>query len=647
MKKAAWTLAALAFLGGCQAAGAGPSTAQLVVDGAYADHAVVQRGANVEITGEAGPGAVITASLAGQTVETQAGSDGGWSVSFAPLKAGGPYDLSVSDGTTTYTAEDILVGDVLLCSGQSNMEYPVYRALNPDSAISESADEGLRLLTVPQETALSPQSQLLAGASWAPASPENVRDFSAVCYFIGERLRTERGVPIGLIDSSWGGSQIEAWLPQARLQAAGGFDESLATLDLYREEPVAAMKAYGAVWESWWKDEHESAPWKAELDLSTWKRAPEEFGDWKAYGDAEIENHLGRLWFSRRFELTEEQATGPATISLGLFDDSDAVWINGEFIGSTSSWTDQRVYTVDPGVLKAGQNTILINVLNNYGPGGMMGPGEVMRLEPQSGKPVPLGSGWSYKAVMQPDDGGPRPPWESVTGYTTIGNAMIAPLHGTAVSAAIWYQGESNTGRADAYEGLLGQLIAGWRSNFGADLPVVVVQLPGYGAMPELPSESGWAGVQDAQRRVALADPLTGLVTTMDVGHRTDIHPPDKLTVAMRAVDVLDGLSGASDASTTGYSPVTAERDGGSIRIDLPEGDYTSISGDRVVSVSVCDEAGRCNWADARLDGRTLVATVPEGFEPATIRHCWGDAPICNLYADDMIPVTPFKLDVR
>ena len=647
MRQAARTLAALALLGGCQAAGAGPSAAQLLVDGAYTDHAVVQRGAHLQIAGKADPGAAITASLAGQTVETRAGPDGAWSVSFDPLQAGGPYELSISDATTRYTAEDILVGDVLLCSGQSNMEYPVYRALNPDSAISESADDSLRLLTVPQETALSPQSQLPEEASWAPASPENVRDFSAVCYFMGERLRAERGIPIGLIDSSWGGSQIEAWLPQARLEAAGGFDESLATLDLYREDPDAAMKAYGAVWERWWTAEHESAPWEAKLDLSSWKRVPEQFADWKAYGDADIETHLGRLWFARRFDLTEEQAAGPATISLGLFDDSDAVWINGEFIGSTSSWTDHRVYPVDPGVLKAGENTILINVLNSYGPGGMMGPGEVMQLEPEAGEAVPLGSGWSYKAVMQADDGGPRPPWESVTGYTTIGNAMIAPLHGTPMSAAIWYQGESNTGRADAYEGLLDQLIAGWRSNFGSDLPVLVVQLPGYGAMPELPSESGWAGVQDAQRRVALADPLTGLVTTMDVGHRTDIHPPDKLTVAMRAVDVLDGLSGASDASTTGYSPVTAVRDGGSIKIDLPEGDYTSISSDRVISVSVCNAAGQCDWADARLDGRTLVATVPEGIEPATIRHCWGDAPICNLYADGIIPVTPFQLDVR
>lgn len=647
MKQAARTLAALALLGGCGAAVAGPAAAQLTVEGTYTDHAVVQRGANLQIAGKADPGVVVTATLAGQTAETSAGSDGGWSVSFDPLQAGGPHDLSVSDGAATYIAEDILVGDVLLCSGQSNMEYPVYRALNPDSAIAESADKGLRLLTVPQETALSPQSQLPEGADWAPASPENVRDFSAVCYFMGRRLRTERDVPIGLIDSSWGGSQIEAWLPQAQLQAAGGFDQSLAALDLYREDPDAAMKTFGAVWESWWKAEHGAAPWEAELDLSGWKRAPDEFADWKAYGDIEIEEHLGRLWFARDFDLTEEQAAGPGTVSLGLFDDSDAVWINGEFIGSTSSWTDRRVYSVDADALKAGENTILINVLNTYGPGGMMGPGDVMRLEPEAGDVVPLGSGWSYRAVVQADDGGPRPPWESVTGYTTIGNAMIAPLEGMPLSAAIWYQGESNTGRADAYEGLLNQLIAGWRSNFGADLPVVVIQLPGYGSMSALPTESGWAGVQDAQRLVALADPLTGLVTTMDVGHRTDIHPPDKLTIAMRAVDVLDGLAGASDAHTTGYSPVTAVRDGGSIRIDLPDGNYKSISSDRVISVSVCGASSECQWADARLDGRTLVAAIPEGTEPVTIRHCWGDAPICNLYTDDMIPVTPFKLDVR
>lgn len=646
MKLVAKAITAVALLGACATTEARPSYAELQVHGAMSDHAVVQRGARIPVSGTATPGAMISASLAGQTVEVTADAGGAWTVGFAPLDAGGPYRLTVSDGQADYAAEDILVGDVLLCSGQSNMEYPVYRALNPDSAISESADDGLRLLTVEKATALVPQEELPDGSAWAAASRENVRDFSAVCYFLGERLRKERGVPIGLIDSSWGGSQIEAWLPEERLNAAGGFSDRLATLELYRTDPAAAMKAYGAVWEDWWTPEHGSAPWAAELDLSDWKSVPAEFGDWKAYGDPEIADHLGRLWFARTFELTEAQAAAAATISLGLFDDSDAVWINGNFIGSTSSWSDQRVYAVDPGVLQAGENTVLINVLNTYGPGGMMGPGEVMQLETSSGETVPLGTGWSYQAVMQTDDGGPRPPWESVTGYTTIGNAMIAPLEGTPMSAAVWYQGESNAGRADAYEGLLKELIADWRASFGPDLPVVVVQLPGYGAMPETPSQSGWAGLQDAQRRMALADPLTGLVTTMDVGHRTDIHPPDKLTVAMRAADVLSSL-GAGEAAADGYSPETATRQGGDIVIDLPAADYKTVSSARVIAVSVCDAGGMCEWADARLSGSALVVSPPATVEPTEVRFCWADAPICNLFADGDVPVTPFRLAVE
>ncbi|MEQ9316595.1 MAG: sialate O-acetylesterase [Henriciella sp.] len=646
MKPVARVIAAAAILGACATAQVSPSHAELQVHGAISDHAVVQRGAGIPVSGTAAPGAQISASLAGQSVDVTADSDGAWTVEFDALDAGGPYQLTVSDGRADYTAEDILVGDVLLCSGQSNMEYPVYRALNPDSAISESADEQFRLLTVEKATALAPQEELPDGSAWAAASPEIVRDFSAVCYFLGERLRKERGVPIGLIDSSWGGSQIEAWIPEERLNALGGFSDRLATLELYRTDPAAAMKAYGAVWEDWWTAEHASSPWEAELDLSGWRPAPDEFGDWKAYGDPEIADHLGRLWFARSFELSEAQADGEATISLGLFDDSDAVWINGNFIGSTSSWTDQRVYAVDPGVLQAGENTVLINVLNTYGPGGMMGPVEVMQLETASGETVPLGSGWSYKAVMQPDDGGPRPPWESVTGYTTIGNAMIAPLKGTPMSAAAWYQGESNAGRAEAYEGLLNELIADWRASFGPDLPVIVVQLPGYGAMPETPAQSGWADLQDAQRRVALADPLTGLVTTMDVGHRTDIHPPDKLTVAMRAADVLSAL-GAGGAVADGYSPERATRQGGDIVIDLPAADYKTVSSARVIAVSVCDAGGTCEWADAKLSGNALLVTPPATLEPAEVRFCWADAPICNLFADEDVPVTPFRLAVE
>ena len=406
------------------------------------------------------------------------------------------------------------------------------------------------------------------------------------------------------------------------------------------------MKAYGEVWENWWRSEHGSAPWEAKLDLSDWKSVPEPLDAWTNYGDAEIANHLGRLWFARQFDLTEAQANGPATISLGLFDDSDAVWINGEFIGSTSSWSEQRVYAVDEGVLKPGENTILINVLNTYGPGGMMGPSDAMRLEPVTGDVVPLGSDWFYRAVIQSDGGGPRPPWEAVTGYTTIDNAMMAPLHGMPLSAAIWYQGESNAGRADAYEGLLTELIGSWRDSFGEELPVIVVQLPGYGSLPTEPTVSGWAALQDAQRRVAIEDPLTGLVTTMDIGHRTDIHPPDKLTVAMRAVDVLDGLLGVTGNETDGYTPRSAVLTDAEIIVQLPPGAYKVVSSDRVISMEVCDDQGICEWADAALADGRLVISVPENLRPHLVRFCWADAPICNLYSNDDVPVTPFELPV-
>ena len=406
------------------------------------------------------------------------------------------------------------------------------------------------------------------------------------------------------------------------------------------------MKAYGEVWENWWRSEHGSAPWEAKLDLSDWKSVPEPLDAWTNYGDAEIANHLGRLWFARQFDLTEAQANGPATISLGLFDDSDAVWINGEFIGSTSSWSEQRVYAVDEGVLKPGENTILINVLNTYGPGGMMGPSDAMRLEPVTGDVVPLGSDWFYRAVIQSDGGGPRPPWEAVTGYTTIDNAMMAPLHGMPLSAAIWYQGESNAGRADAYEGLLTELIGSWRDSFGEELPVIVVQLPGYGSLPTEPTVSGWAALQDAQRRVAIEDPLTGLVTTMDIGHRTDIHPPDKLTVAMRAVDVLDGLLGVTGNETDGYTPRSAVLTDAEIIVQLLPGAYKVVSSDRVISMEVCDDQGICEWADAAIEGDRLIVSLPERHTPDRVRFCWADAPICNLYSNDDVPVTPFELPV-
>ena len=624
-----------------------PAFSEPVLAGPVMNAAVIQRESPIALHGSAMPGAEVSIDIAGIAASTRADSTGAWHVTLPAMPAGGPYTLSVKDSSGISTYEDILIGDVILCSGQSNMEFPVYRALNPDRVIEAATNPELRLMTVPQVTSITPLKTLPEGTVWEGATPETVRDFSAVCYLSGKALQEDRDVPVGLIDASWGGSQIEAWLSADDLEHVGGFSAQLHQLSLYASDKHAAMMAYGEEWERWWRAAYEGdTTWTGSGEGAGWKAAPAEMGDWQTYDDPDMKDHLGRVWFSRSFTLSKTQARKEGTLSLGLFDDTDATWINGHFLGSTSSWTDNRTYDVPASFLKAGKNTIIVNVRNTYGPGGMMGPADVVNLQLGSGDVLPLGTDWSYRVVSEDKPGGPQPPWESVSGYTTTHNAMTAPLAGYPLAGAIWYQGESNTDRSGQYQALLTQLIARWRQDFGAELPVVVVQLPGYGDMPDKAGPSGWSDVREAERQVALDDALTGLAVTIDAGDRTDIHPPNKQLVAERVTAVFNVLSGQQQGFADGIAPSRATRGEGTITLEMPTSELKVIGSDQPIAFQTCDASGDCEWAEANLNGKTISVAIPANMEPAEVRYCWGDAPLCNLFSDTDVPVAPFSLDV-
>ena len=630
------------------AALAAPAFAVPTLNGPIADSAVLQRGTDIPLSGKAAPGSAVTIGVADTEVSTNADATGTWQATLPAMPAGGPYRLAVRDSEGTSTYDNLLIGDVILCSGQSNMEYPVYRALNPDRAIADSDNSQVRLLTIPHVADIRTQDKLPAGTKWDVAGPDAVRDFSAVCYFTGLALQQENDVPVGLIDSSWGGSQIEAWLSADDLGDIGGFTEQLSQLALYARDPRAAMMAYGRHWEAWWRSvDKDQAPWTSDATGPGWKAAPDVMDDWKTYGDPEAETHLGRVWYGKTFSLSVKQAGMDGSLSLGLFDDTDATWINGHFLGSTSSWTDARTYQVPAAFLKPGKNTIIVNVLNTYGKGGMLGPNDAVALNLSSGQSLPLGTDWTYRVVSEDRPGGPQLPWESVRGYTTIHNAMIAPLAGFPLHAAIWYQGESNADRGMQYQALLEQLVKSWRTYFGADLPVVIVQLPGYDGMPDRPGPSGWSDIREAQRRVAVNDPKTGLAVTIDAGDRTDIHPPNKQLVVQRILPVLAILTGQGDGVEDGIVPLRAVRDGGRISLEMPTGHLKTIGSARPIAFEICGESGACEWADATLDGAMIDLGVPSQATPSEVRYCWGDAPICNLFSGDDVPVSPFRMGLE
>ncbi|HEX6259301.1 MAG TPA: beta galactosidase jelly roll domain-containing protein, partial [Woeseiaceae bacterium] len=384
-------------------------------------------------------------------------------------------------------------------------------------------------------------------------------------------------------------------------------------------------------------------------EVSGWLTAPA-MRDWKTFGDPAVANHDGMVWYRISFELSQDQALQDALLELGGIDEVDVTWINGRFIGSRFGWGSERTYEVPSGVLQPGRNFLAVNVLSTWDSGGMLGPEDSVRLQFADGDSRPLTEGWEYRQVPLEFGLPPRAPWESIGGLTGLFNAMIAPLQGLRLTGALWYQGETNAGDPAPYAGLLTALIEDWRRRFGGSLKFLVVQLPNFGARPSGPSESGWAAIRDAQRRVARADADTGLIVTVDAGDNFDLHPANKQVVARRAAEVASTMIFGERGIVDGLSPSRAVRRNEEIVIDFDlAGDSLRVVGDdRPIAFEVCtNDQPSCRYAEARLqDNRIYLAGV--GLQDATrVRHCWADAPICNLYGASGLPVGSFEIAIE
>lgn len=391
------------------------------------------------------------------------------------------------------------------------------------------------MLTVPNNNRAAPTETLPTSVEWEIASPETVGDWSATCYYFTRELQSHVDVPLGLLHSSWGGTSITAWMGPDALASAGGYEEGLALLRQYADDPGAAQKTFGERWESEWHEavsDTAEVPWQPSTGAE-WPSAPEGLGDWKSWDVPGFSGFNGAVWFRATVALTAEQAERDAVLSLGRIDAVDQTWINGEVVGNTFGWGTPRTYTIPARHLQPGENVVVVNVLNTYGQGGMLPAPPSRALLTGAGEPRPLAN-WRYQKG-RPDFGlPPRTPWEPIAGRSTLHNAMVAPLHDYGLRGVVWQQGESDTDMGHRYFDHLQALKAQWRNQFGADLPVLIVQLANYGPQPAAPTESGWAEVRDAQRRVVEDDSNAGLVVTVDVGSPDDIHSANKQAVGRR-----------------------------------------------------------------------------------------------------------------
>jgi sialate O-acetylesterase len=611
----------------------------------FSDHAVLQRGGPIAVWGTAEAGEQVTVTLGGASRTATAGGDRAWRVEFAAMAAGGPYRLEAAGrGGARATAEDILIGDVWLCSGQSNMEFPVGRALNGEAEAAAADDPLLRVLTVPKKTAVTPAAGFGGSVSWAPASPQSVRDFSAACYFMVRELRASEKVPIGAIAASWGGTAIRSWMDEASGRAVGGEDAAL--LALYRRDPAAANRRFGERWQAWWRARSPLEPWRDPAGLA-WKPMPR-IGYWEGWGDPAFAAFNGMMWARKTFTLSRDEAARAATLSLGVVDEIEQTWVNGVPVGNTFGWEVARDYPLPEGLLREGENVVLVNMYDGYGAGGFQGPAEALKLGFAGGGAEPLGEGWEYAVAPAGLGEPPRPPWDLAAGLSLIHNGMIAPLGPFGFKGVAWYQGETDGGMPAGYAEKLRAMMAGWRRQFGApELPFLVVSLANFGAPPTAPRASGWAEVREAQRRVTAGDERSALVVAVDLGDRLDIHPANKQEVARRLARAARAVAyGAQEPA--GPRAVRARRSEGEIVVEFAglTGALRSWSGSSVIGVELCGATQEsCRYALAAAEGSRLL--VADDRKPATrVRYAWADSPVVNLYDEAPLPPGPFELPI-
>jgi sialate O-acetylesterase len=634
---------------------AGVVTAQAqqpLMDALFVDHAVLQRDRPIDVFGHAAAGEAVNVTLGAANATARADAQGRWLVQLPALPAGGPLTLTAQAGSRTQQVSDVLVGDVWLCSGQSNMEWPVRNTHDAWNEAALSANPRIRHVTIPRVISAGPREGFDAPLEWKLAAPGNTEHFSSVCYYFARELQKTVDVPQGLINASWGGSRIEPWMSDGALRQQQGYLPALELLGEYRVNKPVAYWHWGEAWQKWWSSQAATGgrhPW-VPGSAGEWKTAPADLGHWETWGAPELARLDGMVWFRARVKLTAAQARQKAQLSLGLADDVDVTWLNGRAVGTTPG-LEPRLYELPAKLLKAGDNVVVMNVRDYWGNGGLYGPAADRALVLADGTRVPV-TGWEYQ-VAPSNLWPPSAPWETLNGVSVMYNAMIAPLGRYGLRGIAWYQGEANGSLEDAkkYEPLLLGLMNDWRRQFGAPLPWLVVQLASWNKLATTPVDSGWARLRDAQRRAVAADGNAGLAITIDIGDRIDIHPMNKQDVGRRLARAARHVVFGEKLSASGAQPKSAARvaEGVLVTLDRSDGDLLVIGSKDPAGFELCGATQEtCRFVRAELQGKSEVLLTDAAAASATrVRFCWADSPLCNLFDTVGLPVGPFEINVN
>lgn len=624
------------------ASGDGQGEPRPFVSPVFGDHMVLQRGQPNRIWGWTEPGAEVRVTVGDRRAAGVAEADGRWEVRIDPPAAGGPYRVRI-EGPQTVELQDVLVGDVWLCGGQSNMEFGLAGALNGAEEVERADHPHIRLFRVPQRTTYTEAE--VAEGTWRVCSPATAGGFSAVGYYFGRRLHAELGVPIGLIQAAVGGSPVESWMSVDALQQFPEFAPMLTEIARLRERGGVQ---YGNFIMHWY-DEYDRG-----LEGDTWAAPELDDSDWSdvtipgAFAALGVPDTPAVAWFRRTVELPDPLPAGTARIQLGVVEKMDTTTINGQWVGASSWVENPRNYAIREGVLRPGRNLITIRVFKVEPDGGFRSPAEEIRLVLGDGTVIPLAGTW--KGKLSVDARPPHPLPLAFENYPTMPavlyNGMLAPLAPFALTGAIWYQGEANFQRAFQYRRLLPAMIADWRARFAqGDFPFYIVSLPVFMAHREQPGDDMWAELREAQALTAQTVLNSGLAVTVDKGDAEDLHPADKLPVGERLALLALHSTYRRDVAASGPTFAFFDRLPGALRIHFSHTDGGLMVRGAAPEFAIAGADRAWHAAEARVEGHTVVVSSPQVPEPVAVRYAWQANPRATLFNGAGLPAAPFRTD--
>lgn len=624
----------------------GALQAQLKLPALFSDGMVLQQKSNVPVWGWAAPGKSIsvTGSWNNLKLQTISAIDGKWLINLPTPVAGGPFNVVIK-ADESIMLQNVLIGEVWICAGQSNMEMPLkgWQGQPVDNSLSEIANANytsIRLFTVNPKIAFRPQPDV--AGKWESCSPATVASFSATAYFFGRELYNKLHVPIGLIHASWGGTVAEAWTSQSSLKTMPYFIDginrvNLAASNLKQMQLTDSMNSIS--WENALlkNDAHNAidsahAEWNQMLVPSVWES-----------NGLQID---GIVWFKRVIDIPKNWLGKPLTLELGPIDDKDITYFNGRVVGSTldeGMWMQNRKYTISPDFFMAGNNLLAVKVIDNGGGGGIFGKPQQLKLYQEgSSDTLWLSGNWNYKVAAV------KPPFSTANNPNqpaVLFNGMIAPLIPFSIKGVIWYQGESNVGRAKQYAKLFPLLINDWRKKWKQpDFPFYFVQIAPYHYGGD---GTAAAALRDAQRRSLSATVNTGMVVTLDIGDSATIHPSNKAEVGRRlSLWALNKVYRMQEVKYAGplYKGFKVSGNQVVVSFYFADGGLTS-NGKLLEGFEVKDKSGHWFAANARIEGDNVWLTLPIGIDVAAVRYAFTDEPNANLFNKNKLPASSFTSD--